>query len=133
LIERELPYLSRNETYALRGFAGVSSIGGLAGGFNVVATERRIARQMTRNRIHWTCRICDADSLDSPEAELGPCCAGCERLRAAPNFSRSTMSRRSSTIRSLTEDLCQSLRRLDAVEFEEKCIAAWGRFAVGNA
>lgn len=54
-------------------------------------------------------------------------------LALSANFSRSTMSRRSSTIRSLAEDLCQSLRRLDAVEFEEKCIAAWGRFAAGNA
>lgn len=41
LIEQRPPYLSRNETYALCGYADFSSMGILAGGLSVVASERR--------------------------------------------------------------------------------------------
>jgi RNA chaperone Hfq len=48
-----------------------------------VLLTNSVTRQMTQNRINWTCRICDANLLDSLEGEIGPRCAGCERLRAA--------------------------------------------------
>jgi hypothetical protein len=55
----------------------------------VFAEERRpLTRQMTGNRIHWTCRIRDANLLDLPEGKIGPSCAGSERLRAAMKDTR---------------------------------------------